>query len=254
MTLEIIILCVVAFFAGFVDAIVGGGGLIQMPAGLVLLPQHPVATVIGTSKIPAFSGTSIAAYQYSRQVPMDKRLLPAMMLIVLAASFTGSYLLTQVSNTFMKPLLLGVLVVVAIYTFTNKRFGLHTEKTNSLRRQKMYAFGISLVIGLYDGFIGPGAGSFLIIAFISFLGYDFLRASAYAKFVNVATNFGSIVLFAITGKIIYAIALPMAVFNAAGGWTGSRLALLKGNKFIRIFFLVVVCLTIVRFAYDVLWR
>lgn len=254
MTLEIIILCIVAFAAGFVDAIVGGGGLIQMPAGLVLLPQHPVATVIGTLKIPAFSGTSIAAYQYSRQVALDKKLLPLMMIIALAASFTGSYLLTQVSNTFMKPLLLGVLVAVAIYTFANKRFGLHTEKTHSLRTQKIYALAISLVIGLYDGFIGPGAGSFLIIAFVSLLGFDFLRASAYAKFVNVATNFGSIVLFAITGKIIYAIALPMAVCNAAGGWTGARLALLKGNKFIRIFFLAVVCLTIVRFAYDVFFR
>lgn len=254
MTLEIILLCIVAFTAGFVDAIVGGGGLIQTPAGLVLLPQHPVATVIGTLKIPAFSGTSIAAYQYSRQVQLNKKLLPVMMVVAGLASFAGSYLLTRVSNSFMKPLLLGVLVAVAIYTFSNKKFGIHTVKTHSSRRQWLYTLLISLVLGFYDGFIGPGAGSFLILAFISMLGFDFLRASAYAKFVNAATNLGSIVLFAITGKIIYAIAFPMAVCNAAGGWMGARLALLKGNRFIRIFFLAVVCVTIIRFAYDVFFK
>ena len=254
MTLELILLCIVAFAAGFVDAIVGGGGLIQTPAGLVLLPQYPVATVIGTLKIPALSGTSIAAVQYARKVELNKRLLPLMMLVAGIASFAGSYLLTRMSNSFMKPLLLGVLVLVAIYTYTNKQFGIHTAKTHSNRRQWLYALLISLVLGAYDGFIGPGAGSFLILSFISLLGFDFLKASAYAKFVNASTNIGSIVLFAITGKIIYAIALPMAVCNAAGGWMGSRLALLKGNKFIRIFFLVVVCITIIRFAYDVFFK
>lgn len=251
MTFELILLCIVAFAAGFVDAVVGGGGLIQTPAGLVLLPQYSVATVIGTLKIPGFSGTSIAALQYSRRVKMNKRLLLLMMMLACAASFAGSYMLTRMSNSFMKPLLLGVLVVVAIYTYSNKQFGLHAEKTHSVRRQWVYALLISLVLGLYDGFIGPGAGSFLILAFISMLGFDFLKASAYAKFVNAATNIGSIILFASTGKIIYAIALPMAVCNATGGWLGSRMALLRGNKFIRIFFLIVVCVTIIRFAYDV---
>lgn len=251
---DIILLCMVAFAAGFVDAIVGGGGLIQTPAGLVLLPQYPVATVIGTLKLPAFCGTGIAAYQYSKKVSLNRRLLPLMMVLAAMASFTGSYLLTQMSNRFMKPLLLCVLIVVAIYTYSNKKFGTHTEKTHSLRRQWLYALLISLVIGLYDGFIGPGAGSFLILAFISLLGFDFLKASAYAKFVNAATNLGSISLFVITGKMIYAIALPMAVCNAFGGWLGARLAILKGNKFIRIFFLVVVCVTIIRFGYDVFWK
>lgn len=251
---EIILLCIVAFAAGFVDAIVGGGGLIQTPAGLVLLPQYPVATVIGTLKLPAFSGTSIAAYQYSKKVSLNKRLLPLMMLIAGIASFAGSYLLTQVSNSFMKPLLLCVLVVVAIYTYSNKKFGTHSEKGHTEKRQWTYALLISLIIGLYDGFIGPGAGSFLILAFISLLGFDFLKASAYAKFVNAATNLGSISLFVITGKMIYAIALPMAVCNAMGGWLGAKLAILKGNKFIRVFFLIVVCVTIVRFAYDVFFK
>jgi uncharacterized membrane protein YfcA len=151
----------------------------------------------------------------------------------------------------MKPLLLVVLVLVAVYTYSNKKFGIHEEKTHSTRREWLYAIIISTTIGLYDGFIGPGAGSFLVIAFITVFGFDFLKASAHAKFINLATNFGSIILFAITGKMIYAIAFPMAVCNAVGGWMGARLAILRGNKFIRIFFLVVVCITIIRFAYDV---
>jgi uncharacterized protein len=254
LTIEIILLCAVAFTAGFVDAIVGGGGLIQMPAGLVLLPQYPVATVIGTLKVPAISGTSLAAFEYAKKVQLNRRLLPLMMLLACIASFTGSYLLMQVSNSFMKPLLLAVLVVVAFYTYTNKNFGIHEEREHTPRQEVLYAVIISLSIGLYDGFIGPGAGSFLVLAFISIFGFDFLKASAHAKFVNLATNFGSIVLFAMKGKMIYAIALPMAVCNALGGWLGARLAILKGNKFIRMFFLAVVCITIVRFAYDVFFK
>ena len=151
----------------------------------------------------------------------------------------------------MKPLLLFMLVIVAIYTFTNKKFGDHLEKDHSFKQQVMYSLLISLIIGFYDGFIGPGAGSFLILAFIGMLGFDFLKASAHAKFVNLATNLGSITFFMLSGKIIFAIALPMAACNALGGWVGARLAILKGNTFIRIFFLIVVCATIIRFAYDV---
>jgi len=251
MTTEIILLCLVAFVAGFVDAIAGGGGLIQVPMGIVLLPQYPVATVIGTLKIPAFSGTSIAAVQYAKKVRVNYTLLGVMMAIAFIAAFSGSKLLTLVHNDYMKPILLVILIAVAIYTYSNKKFGTHTHKAHSPKQQWMYAMLISLIIGFYDGFIGPGAGSFLMIAFISLLGFDFLKASANAKFVNLATNFGSICLFAITGKIVLKIAIPMAVCNAVGGALGARLAIFKGNKFIRIFFLFIVCLTIIRFAYDV---
>jgi uncharacterized protein len=254
MTSEIILLCLVAFVAGFVDAIAGGGGLIQTPMGIVLLPHLPVSTVIGTLKIPAFSGTGIAAIQYAKKVKVNYRQLAAMMLIAFIAAFCGSRLLTMVHNDYMKPILLAVLIGVAIYTYSNKKFGAHAHKTHSERQQWLYAITISLVIGFYDGFIGPGAGSFLMISFISFLGYDFLKASANAKFVNLATNFGSICFFLLSGKILFKIALPMAVCNAIGGALGARLAIFKGNKFIRIFFLFIICLTIIRFAYDVFFK
>ena len=177
-----------------------------------------------------------------------------MTVIAFCAAFAGSKLLTAVSNSFMKPFLLAVLIVVAIYTYSNKKFGMHTDKEHSLQQEWGYAAMISLVLGFYDGFIGPGAGSFLILAFIGFMGFDFLKASANAKFVNMATNLGSISFFVASGKIIYSIALPMAICNAAGGILGARLAILKGNTFIRMFFLVIVCATILRFAYDVFFR
>jgi uncharacterized membrane protein YfcA len=254
MHIELVLLCVFAFLAGFTDAIAGGGGLIQTPAALVLLPQYPLATVLGTLKIPSFSGTSIATAQYVRRVPVNWLLIGMMAVMAFCAAFAGSTLLTHVNNSFMKPLLLFMLIIVAIYTFTNKKFGDHLEKDHSFKQQVLYSLLISLIIGFYDGFIGPGAGSFLILAFIGLLGFDFLKASAHAKFVNLATNLGSITFFMLSGKIIFTIALPMAACNALGGWIGARLAILKGNAFIRIFFLIVVCATIIRFAYDVWFR
>ena len=172
MTTELI-LCIAALSAGFIDAIVGGGGLVQTPAALTLLPQYPVSTILGTLKIPAFSGTSFAAAQYARKVTINYKRLSIMMAVAFTSSIAGSKLLTVVSNQFMKPFLLIILILVAIYTYTNKNFGNHTAKEHSTRRQMFYAMLISVIIGFYDGFIGPGAGSFLILAFINFLGFDF---------------------------------------------------------------------------------
>lgn len=247
----LIILCIAAFAAGFVDAVVGGGGLIQTPVTLIVMPNLPVSTVIGTLKIPAFSGTSFAAVQYLKSVKMNWKLLLAMMVLAIPSAYLGSVLLTRVSNDFMKPLLLVILSLLVIYTYAKKNFGQHADKSHSNRQQLLYAIIISVVIGFYDGFIGPGTGSFFVVAFISLLGFDFLQASANAKMVNLATNFGSISLFVLKGKIIWAIALPMAVCNALGGFIGAKLAINRGNRFIRIFFLAVVIGTLIRFGYDV---
>ena len=251
---QIIILCIAAFFAGFVDAIVGGGGLIQTPAALILLPAHPVAAVIGSIKIPSFSGTFFAARQYVKKVKVNYTLVVVACTIAFIAAMFGSLLLTRVSNAFIKPLLLIVLCAVAIYTYSKKNFGQHDAKDHSSQKQLLLVAIISVAIGFYDGFIGPGAGSFLILAFVSILGFDFLHSSAYAKLINLATNLGSIVLFFIKGKIIWAVAIPMAISNAIGGAIGAKLAIAKGNKFIRIFFLLVVIGTLLRFTYDVFFK
>jgi uncharacterized membrane protein YfcA len=253
-TYIIILLCIAAFFAGFVDAIVGGGGLIQTPVALILLPNLAVSSIIGSLKIPAFSGTSFAANQYLKKVDMNWKLLSIMAIVAFASAFLGSNLLTKVHNDFMKPILLVVLTLIAIYTFTKKDFGIHQAKEHTVKRQLLLAVSISICIGFYDGFIGPGTGSFLVLGFVSVLGFDFLHASANAKMVNLATNFGSICLFVLKGKIIWAIALPMAICNAVGGWTGAKLAIKKGNGFIRVFFLIIVIGTLLRFGYDVFFK
>lgn len=253
-TYIIVILCIAAFFAGFVDAIVGGGGLIQTPVAMILLPNLAVSSIIGSLKIPAFSGTAFAANQYLKKVQMNWKLLSIMAVVAFVSAFIGSNLLTKVHNDFMKPLLLVVLTFIAIYTFTKKNFGQHQAKNLSDNKQLFLAIIMSICIGFYDGFIGPGTGSFLVLAFVSVLGFDFLHASANAKMVNLATNFGSICLFIIKGKIIWAIAIPMAVCNAFGGWVGAKLAIKKGNGFIRIFFLIVVIGTLLRFGYDVFFK
>lgn len=254
MEISLLILCLAAFAAGFVDGIVGGGGLIQTPVGLLLLPQFPVATVIATLKIPAFTGTSFAAYQYLKKTQMKWKLLALMAAIALASAFAGSALLTYLPNDLMKPLLLVVLSLVALYTFLKKDFGQQTGKKHALGKEQLLAVAICLVVGFYDGFIGPGAGSFLVLGFIALLGFTFLEASAHAKMVNLATNLGSICLFLWKGKILWAIAIPMALSNAAGGWLGARLAIRKGNRFIRSFFLLIVVATLLRFAWDVLMK
>ncbi|MDP1765030.1 MAG: TSUP family transporter [Sediminibacterium sp.] len=253
-TLTLVLLCLFAFSAGFVDAIAGGGGLIQTPAALILLPQLPVATVIGSLKVPAFTGTAFAAWQYVKQVKIKWSLASIMCMTAFLAAFAGSEILTLVSNQYMKPIIFLVLIIVALYTYTKKNFGQHTHTKLSAQQEISYALIISIGIGFYDGFIGPGAGSFLVLAFISLLGFDFLHASANAKIINLSTNFGSIVLFLLKGTILWQMAIPMAICNGLGGILGARLAIKKGNKFIRIFFLLIISATLLRFGYDVFFR
>ena len=254
MTSELVYLCLAAFAAGFIDAVVGGGGLIQTPAALIILPNYAVATVIGTLKIPSLSGTTFAAFQYTKKVSINWKLLGIMMVVAGISAYGGSVLLSKMHIDFMKPLLLIILSLVAIYSYSKKNFGSHTNKDHTAQEQLIYGLLMSVVIGFYDGFIGPGAGSFLVLDFITLLGFDFLKGSANAKLVNMATNLGSIIFFLANGRILFFIAIPMAVCNAAGGALGAKLAILKGNKFIRIFFLVVVIGTIARFAYDVFFK
>lgn len=246
----LIILCIVAFFAGFIDAIVGGGGLIQTPAGLLLLPNEPVARVIGSLKVPAFTGTFFAARNYLKliKIPLSRILLFTS--VAFTAAFIGSYCLTQMSNQFMKPILIVVLLIIALYTYFKKDLGLRVA-INEATFPWYKGVLICLGLGFYDGFIGPGAGALLVLAFISSLGFDFLQANAHAKLVNLATNLGSILLFILKGSILWSIALPMAFCNAIGGIVGSKMAVKKGNKFIRTLFLLVIIATLCRLGYDV---
>lgn len=247
----LIILCITSLVSGFIDAIVGGGGLIQTPITMILLPNTSVSSIIGSLKIPGFSGTSIATYHYLKKVKVYFKLFLLMGILASFSAYAGSLLLTKVSNDFMKPILFIILILLFLYTYFKKDFGQQNLETFNQKSFYPKAIGIAIIIGFYDGFIGPGTGSLLILAFISFLGYDFLKASAYAKLINLSTNIGSIILFSLKGKIIWKIALPMAICNATGAWLGARLAISRGNSFIRTLFLIVVGLALFRFGYDV---
>jgi len=249
---ELTLLCLAAFAAGFIDAIVGGGGLLQTPAILLILPHYPVATLLGTTKIPSLAGTSIAAYKYSKQVKFNYKVLLACATTAFLAALLGAYSVSMINNQVIKPVILVVLIGVAIYTYFNKQFGIQKHKSHSVTQQVALAAVFGLVIGFYDGLIGPGTGSFLILVFIAVLGFDFVGASAHAKMVNIATNLAAILYFSSTGHILFQYALPMAAFNIGGAFFGARLALLKGNKFVRVFFLVVVFGTILKFAFELL--
>lgn len=246
----ILLLCLIAFLAGYVDAVVGGGGLIQVPAGLILMPTQPVSTVIGSLKVPSFIGTCFATYQYLQRVKIPLLRILLFTGIAFTAAFSGSLLLTSISSQFMKPVIFFVLLIMAIYTFTKKELG-QSVKKDQIKFPVLKGILICLLIGFYDGFIGPGAGSLFVLAFIAILGYDFMQASAHAKIVNLSTNLGSLILFIGKGVILWPVAIPMSICNATGGFFGSKMALKKGNQFIRKIFLIVIVATLVRLGYDV---
>jgi hypothetical protein len=252
MTAELIALCGFAFLAGFVDSIVGGGGLIQVPALFILLPGVPAATLLGTNKCASIWGTLGAAVQYSRRIPVPWAATLPTCVTALFFSFLGARTITFLDPAILRPLVLAMLIVVLAYTLWNKNFGaLHTPR---LSHPVQVATGLATgaAIGFYDGFFGPGTGSFLIFAFVGVFGFSFLAASATAKIVNVATNFAAIAWFAASGHVLAGIAIPMAVFNVAGSLVGTRLALRHGSGFVRILFLAVVGALILRYAWDLL--
>ena len=248
---SIIALVILSITAGFIDAIVGGGGLIQIPALLINLPNTSLPTLFGTNKIAALSGTSFSAYQYSKRVKFDYKLLLIIALFSFSASYLGASVVSQLPTEKLKPALLFILILIAIYTFFNKELGTSNYKTLSPFKQRIYGSIIGVLVGFYDGFFGPGTGSFFVLGFVVILGFDFLQASAYAKVINCLTNISALYLFIKQGNYIIEIALLLAICNVIGSIIGTRLALKQGNKFIRIIFLIIVCMMIVRYGYDV---
>ncbi len=249
---ETVVLCLFAFLAGLIDSVAGGGGLIQIPALFILLPGAAVGTLLGTNKLSSIAGTSIAAAQYARHVKISwQATLPAT-LAALIFSFLGARVATMMRPQVMRPLILILLAGIAIYTFVRKDLGsLHAPRLGRMA-QLLTGVATGMVIGFYDGFFGPGTGSFLIFVFIGLFGFSFLSASASAKVVNFATNLSATLYFAWTGNILYGIAVPMAACNILGSLVGTRLAILKGNRFVRILFLLVVSGLILRLFYDLL--
>ena len=251
-TTDVLILGAFAFLAGFIDSVVGGGGLVQLPALLISLPGVAVPTILGTHKLASLAGTTMAMGQYARRVPIPWH---SMLPTAAAACFSallGARLVTLLPSAVLRPVIFVLLILVATYTFLKKDFGeLHAPK---LTRTVEIWLGILVgaALGFYDGFFGPGTGSFLIFSFIGLFGFSFLSASASAKVVNVATNLSAVLYFAASQHVLYRVAVPMAVCNVAGAFVGTHVAIRRGSSFVRVLFLLVVSAVLIRFAYDLL--
>lgn len=243
-----------ALFAGFVDSIVGGGGLIQLPALFTAFPTMSPATLFGTNKLASIVGTTSAAIQYGRRVKIPWGVAGPGAIAALIGSWFGARTVVYLDPAVLRPLILLMLVLVAVYTFVRKDLGsVSTEPEHGLRSAGV-AIGVGAVIGFYDGFFGPGTGSFLIFLFIRLLGMDFLRASVTSKILNVATNVAAIAYFAGNVQLMWALGAVMALCNLTGAVIGSRMAMRHGTVFVRKMFLVVVSVLIVRLAYDTFLR
>ena len=249
----IVLLCCFAFLAGFVDAMAGGGGLVQLPAMFILQPQLTLVQTLATNKTASFFGTSVSAVRYLRRVDMDwKQLTPIIVSSVIGA-FGGALLVSYIHKEQFMPFIICILSLVLIYTIIRKNLGLH-HNVKALSPLKFYCFAIATggIIGMYDGMIGPAAGSFFIFAFIVLFGYDFLHASAAAKLLNSIANFSALTFFFARGNIVWHIAVPVCTANMLGNYVGSHIALKKGSAFIRIFFILVVLALILKLGYDYL--
>lgn len=252
--MELLLVSLASVLAGFVDAIVGGGGLILVPALFAVFPATHPATLFGINKSASVWGTAIAARQYGRRVDLHwPALLPAAA-AGFAGSFLGAWAVTVLPSGFLRKLLPLVLLGVLAYTLARKDLGREHAPTLAGRAHTLAACGIGLVLGCYDGFFGPGTGSFFVFLFVRLLGYDFLHASASAKLLNTATNLAALILFALKGHVWWHYALALAAANVAGSLLGTHLALKHGAAFVRGVFVLVVSALILKTGYDAFLR
>jgi uncharacterized protein len=245
------LLVLAAFAAGWVDAVVGGGGLIQLPALLIGLPDStPPATVLGTNKISSVWGTATSSVTYAVKVRPDWRTIIPLVVASAVGSALGAQLARFLPREYFTPIVLVALVVVGTYTWRRPELGLISRRKHDGRAHYGRTAAIGIGVGAYDGFLGPGTGSFFVILLVGVLGYGFLEASAKAKIANLVTNLSAIAVFAAGGSILWALGLVMGAANLLGGLLGSRTAISRGNAFIRKVFLVVLLGLIIRLAYD----
>ncbi len=251
MSIEVaLFLAIASGFAGFVDAMAGGGGLIQLPALIVGLPNKELPLILGTNKVPSIFGTAAAARNYFKNIKPDIPLTLSMMGPAFIGSMGGASLAAAVPKDFFKPFIVFLLVAVAIYTWVKPELGMNENLKYTHKKRLAIVALIGLLIGFYDGIFGPGTGTFLVFFLVSGIGYAFLKASGTAKLVNISTNAGAILSFQFTGHIWWQLGLLLAFANVTGAIIGSRLAIKGGSPLVRKVFLAVTFLLITRVAWD----
>lgn len=248
--IDLMLLCAAAFTAGLIDAVVGGGGLIQIPALFSVMPQAPPATIFGTNKLASILGTASAALRYARRIEVPWRAALPAALSAFVLSYFGAMTVALLPKEWLRPLVLVLLIVVTAYTYAKKNLGAVDQYRTHGRRDMLLALFFGGVIGFYDGFFGPGTGSFLIFMFVRFFGLDFLRASVSAKIVNAATNLAALLFFGANAHVLLVTGMAMAVFNIGGSLFGAHLAIRHGAGFVRRVFLGVAGVFILKFAWD----
>ncbi len=253
LSLQVVLFLVAsAFCAGWVDAVVGGGGLIQLPALLVGLPGASPAQILATNKLASICGTSTSAVTYYRRVRPDLRTAIPLAVAAFAGSSLGAVVATRIPKEAFNPIILVALVVVGAYTAVKPSLGASTQLRFSGRHHLAAALVIGVVIGFYDGALGPGTGSFFVFALVGLTGYAFLEASAKAKIANFATNLAALAVFIPHGAVMWPIGVVMGLANIAGGYIGARTAVSRGTGFVRIVFIVVVGAFVVRIGGQLL--
>lgn len=251
-TTVLFLLALAGLAAGFVDAVVGGGGLIQLPALLVGLPGAAPVQVLATNKLASICGTSVSSATYFRRVRPDPRTFLPLMLLAFVGSALGAAVASQVPRAAFEPIVLAVLVLVGAYVLLRPTLGEETALRFSGHRHTLAALGTGLVVGFYDGALGPGTGSFFVLALVALLGYGFLEASAKAKMANWATNLAALAVFVPQGAVLWHVGLLVGAGNLVGGYLGARTAVSRGSSFVRAFFLAVVAAFIVRIGGELL--
>ncbi|MER5969418.1 TSUP family transporter [Streptomyces sp. NPDC002055] len=247
----LLLLCLAAAAAGWIDAVVGGGGLLQLPALLVGLPHLPPVYVLGTNKAVAVVGTSAAAVTYVRRAPVDVRTAVRIGMAALAGSLAGASFAAGIDSAVLRPLIMVVLLGVLAFVLLRPAFGTAPAPGPATRQRVVAAVLVAgLGIGFYDGLLGPGTGTFLVIALAAILHMDLVTASATTKVVNVCTNLGALAMFSVQGTVLWRLAALMAVFNLAGGTVGARMALKRGSGFVRGVLVVVVVGLVCKLAWD----
>ncbi|MEU3714016.1 sulfite exporter TauE/SafE family protein [Streptomyces catenulae] len=246
------LLCLAALAAGWIDAVVGGGGLLLLPALLVGLPHTPVVQVLATNKSAAVVGTTAAAVTYARKTPVDLRTALRIGLAALAGSLGGAFFAAGINSAVLRPLIMVILLAVLAFVLLRPSFGTAPAPSGPVTRRRMAAAILvaGLGIGFYDGLIGPGTGAFLIVALSAVLRMDLVAASATAKIVNVCTNVGALTVFALQGAVLWQLGAVLALFNLTGGMLGARMALKRGAGFVRVVLVVVVVALLCKLAYD----
>lgn len=250
-TTTLALLALAALTAGWVDAVVGGGGLVQLPVLLLTFPHAAPAQILATNKMASIFGTATASVTFARRIRPDPRTALSMAVPALAGSAGGAAAARLMTNAVFRPLVLVMLVAVLAYTVARPAVGGHTALRHDGRAHYGRAAAVGAGLGFYDGIFGPGTGSFLVIALVAVLGYSFLDASGTAKITNFATNLGALLVFVPAGAPLWRVGLVMGSANLVGGYLGARTAVARGSGFVRLVFLVVVSVLILRLGWDV---